>query len=387
MKKMRKILTLALILAFCAGSATMGAAGEPIRIGVIAPLTGPVAIFGIAVRNGVELYANMFNEAGGVDGRMIELIIYDDRGLPTEALNAYNRLVNLDEVVAFIGPVTSGATFGVAEASAEDNIPGITATATHPDVTIHGNNYFRACFLDPFQGYSMARFAIEYLGAETAAVLFDSAGAYSTGLRNAFVTTAAEIGLTIVADESYAAGDVDFSAQLTTIANLAPDVLFLPDYYNTVFLVASQARNAGITATFLGADGTDGVLDIEGIDASVFDGMFFATHFYVGDTSPTIREFISNYEAAFDHMPNSFAALGFDAAKILFDAITRVAATGEHIESTPAIHQAIIDKMAATDIQGVTGRITFDEDNNAVKELTIIKIQDGAYIFETTLRY
>jgi len=387
MKKMRKILAMALVLAFCAGSATMGFASEPIRIGVIAPLTGPVAVFGIAVRNGVELYTNMFNAAGGVNGRMIELIIYDDRGLPTEALNAYNRLVNLDEVVAFVGPVTSGATFGVAEASAEDNIPGITATATHPDVTIHGNNYFRACFLDPFQGYSMARFAREYLGAETAAVLFDSAMAYSTGLRNSFVATAAEIGLTIVADESYNTGDVDFSAQLTVIAAQSPDVLFLPDYYNTVFLLASQARNAGITATLLGADGTDGVLGIEGIDASVFDGMFFATHFYVGDPSSLVQDFLTNYEAAFDHMPNSFAALGFDAAKILFEAITNVAAAGTEIEPVPAVHQAIIDQMAATEIQGVTGRITFDEHNNAVKELTVIRIEGGEYTLETILRY
>jgi len=360
---------------------------EPVRIGVIAPLTGPAAIFGIAVRNGIELYTNMFNEAGGINGRMIELVIYDDRALPTEALNAYNRLVNLDEVVAFIGPVTSGATFGVAEASAEDNIPGITATATHPDVTIHGNNFFRACFLDPFQGYSMARFAREYLGAETAAVLFDSAMAYSTGLRNAFVATAAEIGLTIVADESYNTGDVDFNSQLTVIASHSPDVLFLPDYYNTVFLLATQARNAGITSTLLGADGTDGVLDIEGIDASVFDGMFFATHYYVGDPAEIVQTFIRNFEAANDHKPNSFAALGFDAAKILFEAITNVAAAGVNIEPVPAVHQAIIDQMAATDIQGVTGRITFDDDNNAVKELAIIRIQDGAYTFETTLRY
>ena len=383
MKKMKKIFALVLVFALCASTAAFGA--EPIRIGVIAPLTGPVAVFGIAVRNGIELYTDMFNEAGGIDGRMIELIIYDDRGVPTEALSAYNRLVTADEVAAFIGPVTSGPSFGVAEASAEDNIPGITATATHPDVTSYGNNFFRTCFLDPFQGYSMARFAREVLKAETAAVMYDIGGAYSTGLFNAFVATAAEIGLNVVAIESYGVDDVDFSAQLAVIAGHAPDVLFLPDYYNRLFLIASQARNAGITSTFLGADGTDGVLEIEGVDASVFDGMFFASHYFSGDPSPIVREFFAKYEAAHDIKPNAFAALGFDAAKVLFDAITRAVAAGVEIGPTPESYQAIIDKMAATDIEGVTGRITFDADNNAIKQVTIIKIQDGAYTMEMKL--
>jgi len=380
---MKKILALVLVFALCTGTAAFGA--EPIRVGVIAPLTGHVAVFGVAVRNGIVLYTEMFNEAGGVNGRPIELIIYDDRGLPIEALNAYNRLVTADEVVAFIGPVTSGPTFGVAEASAEDNIPGITATATHPDVTRYGNNFFRACFLDPFQGYSMARFAREILNAETAAVMYDVGGAYSTGLYRAFVATAAELGLNVVAVESYGAEDVDFSAQLATIAAHAPDVLFLPDYYNRLFLIASQARNAGITSTFLGADGTDGVLEIEGVDASVFDGMFFVSAYFSGDPSPIVQDFISKYEAAFDIKPNMFAALGYDAAMVLFDAIARAYEAGVAIEPNPVSHQAIIDKMAATDLVGVTGRITFDDNNDAIKQITIIKIQDGAYTMEMKL--
>ena len=383
MKKIKEILALVLVFALCAGTAAFGADAGPIKIGFIGPLTGPVAAYGVSVRNGTELYTNIFNDAGGINGRKIELIIYDDRHDPTEALSAYNRLVTADEITAFMGPVTSGPTFGVAEASAEDNIPGITPTATHPDVTKYGNHFFRACFLDPFQGACMARFAREYMNAGTAAVIYDVTGAYSTGLYDAFAATAAEIGLNVVTAESYAADDVDFNAQLAIIANLAPDVIFMPDYYNKAYLIASQARQFGITSTFLGVDGTDGVLEIEGADTSVFEGMFLANHYFSGDPSEFVQSFRKDYEAAYGIKPNAFAALGFDVALILYDAIAKVAADGVKIGPTSESRQAIIDKMAATDLEGVTGRITFDKDNNAVKEVPVIKIQDNAYIFET----
>jgi len=378
---MKKFLTLIFVFVLCASSAAFGADG-PIKVGVIAPLTGNVAVYGTAVKNAVDLYTKLFNEAGGINGRKIELVVYDDKGDPTEALNAYNRLVTADEVVAFIGPVTSGPTFGVAEASAADNVPGISGTATHPDVTKYGKHYFRACFEDPFQGGSMARFAHERLGAKTAAVIYDVSGAYSTGLYDAFIAAAAEVGLKVVAVESYTADDVDFNAQLTNIANVTPDVIFLPDYYNKAYLIASQARQAGITSTFLGIDGTDGVLEIEGADTSVFDGLYFANHYFSDDPSPIVQEFRKNYNESFGIIPNSLGALGYDAAVILFDAIAKAVEDGVVVGATPQSYQAIIDKMAATNLEGVTGQITF-KDNNPVKEVTIIRIQDGAYNFET----
>jgi branched-chain amino acid transport system substrate-binding protein len=369
---MKRVVKLVFGLALCmclaaGGAGVAGAAAKPpIKVGVIAPLTGGVAVYGIAVKNAVELYVKEVNAAGGLNGQKVELVVYDDKGDPTEALNAYNKLVTADEVAAFVGPVTSSPTFGVAEASAADNIPGITGTATHPDVTSYGKNYFRACFEDPFQGGTMARFAYEKLGAKKAAVIYNVSDAYSTGLYKAFEASAGKAGLKVVGAESYAKDDVDFNAQLTRIAELAPDVLFIPDYYNTAYLICSQARKAGIKATFLGVDGTDGVLEIEGADYSVFDGLYFANHYSSDDPSDIVKNFRKNYEAAYGVTPNALGALGYDAAMILCNAIAKAAAGGTTIGATPESYKAVIEKMAATDVNGVTGHITFDAHNNPV---------------------
>jgi branched-chain amino acid transport system substrate-binding protein len=382
---MKKVLAWVFILALCLCGTAFAADAPVIKIGVIAPLTGNVAVYGIAAKNGSELFARLANEAGGIDGHKVELVIYDDKGDPTESLNAYNKLVTADEVAAIIGPVTSSPTFGVAEASAADNVPCITGTATHPDVTSYGKNFFRTCFEDPFQGGAMARFAFEKLDAKTAAVIYNVSDAYSTGLYNAFRESAEKAGLQIVGAESYANDDVDFNAQLTGIAKSAPDVLFIPDYYNKAYLICSQARKAGIKSIFLGVDGTDGVLQIEGADYSVFDGMYFPNHYFPDDPSPLVQNLRKNYEASYGAAPNSFAALGYDAAAILFDAVAKASSAGVKIGATPESYQAIIDNMAATDLECVTGRITF-VNNNPVKDVSVIRISEGAYKFETKYR-
>ncbi len=377
---------LCLTFAACGGKkeeAETNTPAESVKIGLITPITGNVAVYGTAVKNAVELYMEQFNAAGGVNGKNIDLIVYDDKGDPTEAMNAYNKLVSADEVIAIVGPVTSAPTFGVAEVSAADNMPCITGTATHPDVTTYGNNFFRACFEDPFQGGTMAVFAANELNAKTAAIIYNTSDAYSTGLYEAFSAKAEEVGLEIVAVEGYAANDVDFNAQLTNIATKNPDVLFIPDYYNNTYLIASQARNLGIQATFLGVDGTDGVLTIEGADLTVFDGMYFANHYSADDTSEMVQSFRSAFEEKYGEVPNALAALGYDAAMILCNALVEVDNAGTALEATPECRQAIIDAMAATDLDCVTGHITFDENNNPIKDCTIIRIQDGAYIFHS----
>ncbi|MDR1515575.1 MAG: ABC transporter substrate-binding protein [Synergistaceae bacterium] len=382
---MKKIFALVLVLALCLGGTAFAGDASVIKIGVIAPLTGNVAVYGIATKNGSELFAKQTNDAGGINGHKIQLIIYDDKGDPTESLNAYNKLVTADEVAAIIGPVTSSPTFGVAEASAADNVPCITGTATHPDVTKYGKNFFRTCFEDPFQGGAMARFAFEKLKAKTAAVIYNVSDAYSTGLYNAFKENAEKSGLKVTAVESYANDDVDFNAQLTNIAKSAPDVLFIPDYYNKAYLICSQARKAGIKSVFLGVDGTDGVLEIEGADYSVFNGMYFPNHYFPDDPSPLVKNLRKSYEAAYGSMPNSFAALGYDAAAILFNAVRKTLDAGVKVSATPESYQAIIDNLTATDLECVTGRITF-VNNNPVKDVSVIKIVDGAYKFETKYR-
>ena len=369
----------ALVLALTLLATAVALAEDSVKVGVIAPETGKVSVYGIAVRDAVKLYTDEFNAAGGINGKPVELIVYDDKGDPVEALNAYNKLVYEDGVVAIIGPVTSGPTFGVAETSVADGIPCLTPTATHPDVTTYGDNYFRACFEDPFQGGTIAKFAAAELSAKTAAIIYNAADAYSTGLMESFTAAAQEAGMEVVATEGYATEDVDFKAQLTNIAGKQPDVLFIPDYYNTCYLIASQSRELGITATFLGVDGTDGVLSIEGANYDVFEGLYFPNHYAADDTAEAVVNFRTAYEAAYGETPNALAALAYDGAKIMLNALKDVDATG--VALGPDSYAAVVEALKATNIDGVTGNITFDENNNPVKDVAIIKIENGAYKF------
>ncbi|MDO4827782.1 MAG: ABC transporter substrate-binding protein [Clostridia bacterium] len=373
MKKRFTCLFLALMLAFGAA-----ASAESVKVGLIAPLTGEVAVYGNAVKEAVQLYIDDFNAADHPFD--INLIIYDDKGDPTEAMNAYNKLVYQDDIAVLLGPVTSSPTFGVAEASVDDGIPALTPTATHPDVTTYGDNFFRACFEDPFQGGSMAKFAASELKATTAAIIYNNADTYSIGLRDAFMKTAEEVGLTVTTTEAYGASDIDFRAQLTNIIKTNPDVLFIPYYYNVTYMICSQARELGYTGTFLGVDGTDGVLSIEGADVSVFDGMYFANHYSADSDSPVTQAFIKEYKERYGTTPNALAALGYDGAMIVCDALERVYNDGVKIDGESS-YEAIIEALRATEVDGVTGHITFDENNNPIKTLSVIQIKDGAYHF------
>lgn len=373
MKKRFACLFLALMLAFGAA-----ASAESVKVGLIGPLTGEVAVYGNAVKEAIQLYINDFNAADHPFD--INLIIYDDKGDPTEAMNAYNKLVYQDDIAVLLGPVTSSPTFGVAEASVDDGIPALTPTATHPDVTTYGDNFFRACFEDPFQGGSMAKFAANELKATTAAIIYNNADTYSIGLRDAFMKTAGEVGLTVTASEAYGASDIDFRAQLTNLIKTNPDVLFIPYYYNITYMICSQARELGYTGTFLGVDGTDGVLAIDGADVSVFDGMYFANHYSADSDSPVTQAFIKEYEDTYGTTPNALAALGYDAAMIVCDALERVYNDGVKIDGESS-YDAIIEAIRATELDGVTGHITFDENNNPIKTLSIIQIKDGTYHF------
>ncbi|MHB8962733.1 MAG: ABC transporter substrate-binding protein, partial [Saccharofermentanales bacterium] len=349
---------------------------DTIKIGMIGPLTGEVAMYGTAVLNAVNLYVEQYNAAGGLDGKMIEIISYDDKHDATEATNAYNKLATSDEVVAIIGAVTSTPTIAVAQASLADKMPLMTPTATHPDVTSFGNNMFRSCFLDPFQGSTMAKFAKNELGAMTAAVIYHNSDAYSTGLYESFIATADEIGLEIVASESYAGTDTDFKSQLSNIAAKSPDVIFAPDYYNNLYLIMSQGKDVGVTAKYLGVDGADGILGIDGVDKTLVEGLYFANHYSTQDQSKIVQDFLTGYKAKYNEDPSALAALGYDAAMLMIAAIEKVAATTE-IEPTAEVFEKIIAELDATDMDAVTGHITYDDNNNPQKTVAIILVKDG----------
>lgn len=384
--KIPRIISLLLVL-LLALPALFGCAGDSantIKIGLISPLTGDVAVYGNAVFEAVKLYVDKFNEAGGINGKKIKLIEYDDKGNATEAVNAYNRLVSSDNVVAIIGPVTSTPTLSVAEQSAADNMPMITGTATHPAVTTYGKNFFRACFEDPFQGGAITRFAADYLKAKTGAIIYNTSDAYSTGLKDSITATAKEIGFTITATEGYAKGDVDFKSQLTNIIQTNPDVLFIPEYYQSAYMICKQARELGFTGTFLGVDGTDGILEMDGVDSAVVDGMYFANHFAVDSTDPDVVQFVSDYNKEYGKNPNALGALGYDAAMLMINAIKTVVENGgEGFELTNSAEhrQLIIDALTSIELDCVTGTIKFDENRNPIKECVIIQIKDGANHF------
>ncbi len=353
------------------GSASGGSDSDTIRIGGLAPLTGDAASYGVAVNNGIQMAVEDINANGGIDGKQIKYIYYDEKGDTTEATNAYNKLVQDDKVVAIIGDVTTKPTLAVAQTSQQDNIPIITATATAAEVTLTGPNIFRACFTDPFQGELMASYASEKLGATKVAVLSDMADDYSSGIAEAFVAKAKELGMEVVADEKYQDGDVDFKSQLTNIKGQNPDVLFLPVYYEDLRLISAQAKEVGVTAQLCGADGWDSVLT-DNFDSSVLNGGVFCSQYSTESTDERVQNFISTYKEKYEMDPNMFAVLAYDATNMMAQAISDAGSTDS---------QAIIDAMAALEYDGLTGHMTFDADRNPQKSAVIVSIQDDTYKF------
>ncbi|MGI5936313.1 MAG: ABC transporter substrate-binding protein [Oscillospiraceae bacterium] len=357
------------------GSEDEGSFSGTMKVGLLAPLTGSVAQYGVAVANGVRLYTKEINEKGGINGKKVELVEYDEEGDAAKAVLGYNSLVD-QGVVAIVGDVTTGPTVAVVSESQADRMPMITASATALSVTYNEEtgqvyeNMFRSCFIDPFQGEKMASFAKEVLEAKTAAVLYNNGSDYSVGVAESFKAKANEIGLEIIADESYADGSIDFQGQLTNIAAKNPDVLFLPDYYEVIALIAQQANSAGVTATMLGVDGWDTVLEAV-TDPALIEGAYYCSGYSTQDTREEVQTFLQAYKAEYGIEPNMFAAQGYDAAMILFDAIAKADADGKLDNET------IISYMKATDMNCVTGHVTFDEYNNPNKTAVIINIASG----------
>lgn len=383
--KKKNFFAVALVLAMCftllAGCGSPagdndgnGDDAEVIRVGFIGPLTGGAAEYGINVRNGVQMYIDEINAAGGVLGKQVELVALDDQHNEMEALNALNRLVEQDKVVAIFGPVTSAPALAVAQEAAAMGIPLITPSATAEDVTSYGDHFFRSCFIDPVQGATMADFAKEELGATTAAVIYNNGDDYSTGLKEAFEAACAQNGIEVVATETYGADAVDFKSQLTNIQAKNPDVLFVPDYYNVAAMVASQCTELGFAPTFLGCDGWSGAVEaaVEAGSADAINGSYFSSH--AANDDPAIAAFATEYESRFNASPLAFAATAYDAAAIMFDAMERAGTTEG---------AAVIEALKATDYAGMTGNFTYDENNNPLKEVTIVKIDDGDYQFYT----
>lgn len=386
------LLAMVFLLSACGGTNTSNAPAnntaesDEIVIGALAPLTGRVAIYGIASSNGTKQAIDEINANGGILGKQVKLIIEDEKGEPQEAVNAYNKLMEAG-AVAIIGDVTSGPTLAVADLANRDNVLLITPTGTQLDITTDKPSVFRVCFTDPFQGTMLAKFAKENLNATTAAVLSNNSNDYSQGVKDAFLEEAAKQGIEIVAEESYGDADKDFRVQLTSISSKNPDVLLVPDYYEINALIAPQAREVGLTSTFIGPDGWDGIvqqlttgLADEGLKTEALEAVkdsYFTNHYSLDDPAENIQSFITKYNELYGENPASFSALGYDAAYMVKEAIEKAGSTDS---------QAIIDAMKAIEYNGITGSIKFDENNNPIKAVSIIRVTDGEYKLDTVVQ-
>lgn len=358
---------------------TNGDDSDVIIIGGLAPLNGPVSQYGIATNNGAKLAVEEVNAAGGVLGKQIKYIVEDEQGDPTQAISAYQKLVQNDKIVALVGDVTTKPTIAVAQLAADDNMPMITGTATGEAVTTFGDNIFRACFIDPYQGTLMAHYAQEKLGATTAAVLYDSGDDYSSGVADAFKETAEQLGIEVTNFEGYSSGIDDFNAQLTKIKESKPQVIMAPTYYEDASKIIKQARDLGIDAAFLGSDGWDGVLNqMEAEDYDVLKDCFFCSQYSPQSEKEELVNFMANYKETYDMEENMFAVLGYDAMKMMLQSIEEAGSTDP---------DAIKTAMAALTYDGLTGTTVFDEFRNPVREAYITAFVDGESVVKETYSF
>ncbi len=349
---------------------------DKIMVGNFGSMTGAEATFGISTRDGIIMAVEEWNKAGGVLGKQIELKAYDNQGKPEEARLSVEKLINIDNVVAVLGEVASTRSLAGAPVAQQYKVPMISPSSTNPLVTQKGDYIFRVCFIDPFQGEVMAKFAFETLKLKKAAILRDSKSDYSMGLANYFIKKFESLGGTIVGDEKFVSGDVDFKAQLTSLKQKSPEFIFVPGYYTEVGLIARQAREQGIKVPLMGGDGWDSDKLTE-IGGESVNGSYFSNHYTQEDPRPEVQNFIKNYQARFGSKPDALAASGYDAARILFEAIK----TANSVEG-----KAIRDALAATkNFNGVTGIITINENRDATKSAVVLQVQGKDFKYVATV--
>ncbi|HHV93260.1 MAG TPA: ABC transporter substrate-binding protein [Firmicutes bacterium] len=355
-------------------------AAETFKIGVVGPTTGPVATYGLSVIDAVVMAVEEVNAKGGILGQQVQLIIEDNKADATETSNAFRKLISRDQVHAIIGAVVTANSIVGGQIAQMMKVPMITPTSTAEKVTQAGDYVFRACLIDPVQGRIMANFAYNTLGLREVAVLTARTNDYSVGLEEVFVETFEGLGGKIVAKESYSEGDQDFRAQLTKIRAQNPEAVYVPGYYTEAGLIAKQMRQLGMNQPILGPDGFDSPKLFE-IGGDAVYGSYFTNHYHPEAGDEVSQRFVDNYRAKYGKDPDGFAALGYDAAMILFNAIERAgeAALSRNISAARA---AIRDAMAETkDLHVVTGVLTLDENRNPVKSAVILKVVEDGYEF------
>jgi branched-chain amino acid transport system substrate-binding protein len=352
-------------------------AGDTILIGEFGSMTGSEATFGQSTHNGIVLAMKEINAAGGIKGKKITLRNYDDQGRAQEAGTAVTRLITDDKVVAVLGEVASSLSIAGGRVAQQYKVPMISPSSTNPAVTQIGDMIFRVCFLDDFQGYVMAKFARETVKAQKAAVFYDQAQAYSKGLKDFFKKSFTELGGQVASEQAYTGGDQDFSAQLTSIRDANADIVILPGYYTDAANVILQARKLGVKVPFLGGDGWDSS-QLAAIGGEAVEGSYYANHYSPDEERPMVQSFVKKYQADYGQTPDGLAALGYDAALLLFDAMKRADAL-----DGPTLAKAI---AATKDFQGVTGIFSIDANRNAKKSAVVVVMKGGKPAYVTTIQ-
>jgi len=348
-----------------------------ILIGEFGAMTGATATFGQSTDKGIAMAVEEINAAGGVLGRQVKVVSEDDQGNPEEAQTVVTKLINKDRVSAILGEVASSNSLAAAPVCQQSGIPMVTPASTNPKVTQVGNYIFRICFIDPFQGQVMAKFAFNSLKVKKVAILRDINSDYSMGLANFFKQSFVAMGGEITSDESYSQNDKDFSAQLTSIKSKNPEAVFVPGYYTEVGLIARQARTLGISVPLMGGDGWDSEKLWE-IGGEALNGCFFSNHYSVDDPSPAIQAFVTSFKTKYNgETPDAMSALGYDVAKVLVDAIRRAGS-----DNSDSIRMAL---ATTSNFAGVTGAITLDSNRDAVKPAVVLEIKDGKFAFRETV--
>ncbi|HAA10117.1 MAG: ABC transporter substrate-binding protein [Syntrophomonadaceae bacterium] len=368
------------IVAGCSQGGDNGAAqqeGDTIKVGINTELSGPVASYGSNAANGALLAIEEINAAGGVLGKQLDPLSRDCKSIPDEAMSVSAALVG-EKIVAQIGPLTSGNVAGSTPVMMENQIPLLAPAATAVNVTVDEKTnkvrdfIFRVCYRDSDQGQRMANFALEDLNVKNAAIYGSTSDDYATGLAKYFKEEFTSKGGTIVAEEGFVNGDKDFRATLTKIKSADPEFIYVPGYYTEVAVLIKQAREMGITCPIGGGDGWDSPDMVSVAGAEALNNTYFTNHYSVEDPDPAIQSFVEAYKAKYNKLPDSFAALGYDAARLLADAIERAG------EADPVKVKEALE--ATKDFPGITGTMSIDENHNPVKNIVVIEYKDGNLI-------
>lgn len=363
-----------LLLAGCGSKSSGSSAGagqaqsEEIKIGTLGPLTGNVATYGISTKNGVEVAVDEINKAGGINGKQVKIVSEDTRGDQTEAASAVTKLIQQDKVAAIVGGVLSSETMTAGPIANDAKVVMISSSSTAKGVPDIGDYIFRNCLSDEVQATQLAEYAAKELGLKKFAVLFTN-NDYGLSLKEAFEAKAKELA-EVVAVETYNDGESDFRAQLTKIKGTNPDALYIAGYYTEAAKIAQQAKDQGLNVQVLGADGFYSPKLVE-LGGQAVEGAIFTAGFFAEDPSESVQQFVKAYQEKYNSEPDMFAAQAYDAAKILLNALKDAGST-----DGPAVQAA----MAKTkDFPGITGNTSFAANGDAVKDIIILKVENGKF--------